>query len=143
MMRATMGRLFAVRLIGACAAMTLLHACQQYGADAGGAAPADMASITLDRTADPASVAAADKQCMALGGTLQQAGRMGRYACYAHYSDGGKSCTDSGECEGDCRVVDDAATGTIARGKCTADGVPFGCYAKVEKGIVGPYVCVD
>ncbi len=142
-MRATMVRLFAVRLIGACAAMTLLHACQQYGADAGKDAPADFASISLDQAAGPASVAAADRQCAALGGKLKQAGRMGRYACYAQYSDGGKSCTDSNECEGDCRAVGDAPTGTIARGQCTADSVPFGCYAEIEKGVVGPYLCVD
>ena len=142
-MRATMVRLFAVRLVGACAAMTLLHACQQYGADAGKDAPADMATISLDRSADSAAIATADRQCKALGGTLQQAGRMGRYACYAQYSDGGKSCADSIECEGDCRAMDNAPSGQQARGQCTANGVPFGCYAEVENGIVGPTICVD
>jgi hypothetical protein len=143
-MRATVVRLFALRLLGACAAMTLLHACQQYGADAGTNVPTAMASITLDRTADPASVAAAGQQCIALGGSLQQAGRMGRYACYAHYSDGGKSCGDSSECEGGCRATDDTPTGQRARGQCTADSVPFfGCRAEIKNGIVGPYICVD
>ena len=142
-MRATLPRLFAVRMLGACAMMTLLHACQQYGAGVGTDAPADRAAITLDRTADPAAIAAADKQCKALGGTLQQAGRMGRYACYAQNSDGGQSCGDSSECEGDCRAIGDTPTGRRAVGRCTADSVPFGCHAEIKNGVVGPYLCVD
>ena len=140
-MRATMGRLFAVRLLGACLAMTMLDACQRYGAETDSSAT--MQDIALDRDADAAKVAAAQKQCVALGGTLQQAGRMGRYACYAQYADGGKTCSDSSECDGDCRAIGDAQTGQAAKGQCTPDNVPFGCYAEVENGVVGPYLCVD
>ena len=142
-MRATIGRLFAVRLLGACLAMTMLDACQRYGAEADVPAPVDMQAIAVDRDADPATVAAAERQCTALGGKLQQSGRLGRYACYAQYSDGGKLCGDSSECDGDCRAVDGAETGEAVRGQCTADNVPFGCYAEVENGVVGPYLCVD
>lgn len=142
-MRATMPRLFAVRLLGACLAMTMLHACQHYGGAADAPDEAAMAEVWADRDADPARVAAADRQCTALGGRLQQAGRMGRYACYAQYSDGGKLCSDDADCQGECRAADDPSSGQKAKGRCTADNVPFGCYAKVENGLVGPTICVD
>ena len=146
-MRATMPRLFAVRLLGACALMTLLHACQQYGTQSAQSTPnkddAAMQAISLDRTADVSSVAAARKQCAALGGVLEQAGRLGRYACYAQFADGGKTCADSDDCAGDCRAVDGAKSGQETTGVCTPNNVPFGCYANVEGGVIGPYLCVD
>ncbi len=144
-MRATMTRLFAVRLIGACLAMTMLDACQRYQAAGPSVddATAAMQAIALDRDADPVRIAAAEKQCLALGGIIKQAGRLGRYACYAQYGDGGKSCADTADCEGECRAMDGAGTGETARGQCTADSVPFGCYARVDGGVVGPYICVD
>ena len=146
-MRATLPRLFAVRLVGACLAMTMLHACQQYGTDGVAVSTSNreeaMASISLDRDASPSDVAAANMQCAAIGGVLEQAGRMGRYACYAQYADGGKSCRDSDDCAGDCRADPEAKTGGKAVGICTANNIPFGCYAKVENGVVGPFICVD
>lgn len=146
-MRANSINLLVVRVFGACLAMTMLHACQHYKkADAQSASPNQekaMQALSLKRNADANAVAAAKKQCTALGGRLQQAGRMGRYACYAQYSDGGKVCSDDADCQGDCRAVGDAPMGQRATGQCTASNNPFGCYARVENGIVGPTICVD
>ena len=142
-MRATMPRLFAVRMVGACLAMTMLHACQHYGQAADVPDEAAMAEVWVERDADPARFAAAERQCLALGGRLQQAGRMGRYACYAQFSDGGASCSDDADCMGECRAVGEAPTGQKAKGQCTDSNNPFGCYASVENGIVGPTICAD
>ena len=77
------------------------------------------------------AVRAARDQCANIGGVMEQAGRMGRYACYAQYADAGTSCNDSSECSGDCRAEPDATTGQMAKGVCTANNNPFGCHARV------------
>lgn len=95
-----------------------------------------------------AQVATPDERarCEAAGGTVERAGRAGWERCVQSYPDAGKACSDSTECLGECRVPDDKReikAGTPVEGVCQAKDVPFGCHAKVEKGVAGPFICVD
>lgn len=91
-----------------------------------------------------ASLAEIDREaCESAGGEVRQEGMLGLYRCVKPYSDAGKSCRSSGECEGKCLVVDDAATGEDAVGACQKDDSPFGCYSEVEDGKVANAICVD
>ncbi len=59
--------------------------------------------------------------------------------CLHDYSDGGKSCTASSQCEGDCL----ASNGTV-RGICQLNDAPYGCYQTIEAARAGkPVLCVD
>ncbi len=83
--------------------------------------------------------------CQQQGGKLQRAGLMGCYTCIVEYADGGKTCSDSSECQGDCLNYDDfISTGKINQtGQCAKDNSPFGCYQVIEKGVAKYALCVD
>ncbi len=83
--------------------------------------------------------------CQQQGGNLQRAGLMGCYTCIVEYADGGKTCSDSSECQGDCLNYDDfIPTDKINQtGQCAKDNSPFGCYQVIEKGVAKSAMCVD
>lgn len=84
--------------------------------------------------------------CEAQGGEVRPAGLLGAERCIRPYSDAGRSCADSSECEGRCLATDwtgDETTDNASRGVCEADDNPFGCFAEINGGIVGLAICVD
>lgn len=90
------------------------------------------------------SPAAAD--CMARGGRMQPLGRMQSMQCVVPYADGGRRCTDSDQCSGQCRIANEAArsaAGARVIGRCQTDSDPFGCHTTVENGRAQVTICVD
>lgn len=85
------------------------------------------------------------KSCLAKGGTYTKQGRLQAYRCVMQFSDAGKSCSDSSECQGSCLSSDtDIAAGTPnSVGTCAATDSPFGCRQIIEGGISKGTVCVD
>ena len=65
--------------------------------------------------------------------------------CVEVYSDGGKVCSDSSECEGQCvveeplRVEADVQT----TGMCQAEEPFGGCFAEITKGVAGFTMCIN
>jgi hypothetical protein len=87
--------------------------------------------------------AAAEKTCLAKSGSYQIGGLLGRFYCTIPFSDGGKPCTDKADCQGRCLAVPGQRMGEKGVGKCAPNDSVFGCNAPVDKGIVGPVLCVD
>ncbi len=84
--------------------------------------------------------------CQKQHGIMQKAGRMGCYQCIVSYSDAGKSCQDSADCQGDCRVKPDEFLPNSAvhrTGVCAKDSNPFGCYQTIKNGVPQSALCVD
>lgn len=95
------------------------------------------------RVPETASAAA---DCAARGGRMLPQGRMQSLQCVVSYADAGKRCTDSGDCQGACRIEDAAQApraGAAAVGQCAATNSRFGCYTPVEDGKAGATICVD
>lgn len=60
-------------------------------------------------------------------------------ACIATYTDGGKACTTSTQCQGDCIVTDPKKSAV-----CAANSSRFGCRATIENfNKHGGIMCVD
>ena len=94
--------------------------------------------------AGEAATTAERAACEGVGGSISRAGLLGREHCLQTYPDAGKTCSGESDCLGTCRHEPDAsAMGKAATGTCQVTDVPFGCYAMVEGGIVGPVLCVD
>lgn len=76
---------------------------------------------------------------------MKQVGRLQSWQCVIRYADAGKVCTDSRDCQGDCRIegVSGIASGAAASGVCQASSDRFGCHARVENGKAGPTLCID
>ncbi|MGP9493084.1 hypothetical protein [Psychrobacter sp. AOP7-B1-24] len=83
--------------------------------------------------------------CRSKGGLFVQQGRLGCYQCVLSYSDAGKVCKDSADCQGQCRsangFVDPNAKNQT--GQCASDSSVFGCYQVIQKGVAQPAICVD
>ena len=80
--------------------------------------------------------------CFLKGEHLEQMGmNRNNFACVAHYSDGGESCTDSNQCKGRCITDKPKAT----EGFCAHDSKePFVCgYGELKDGKILPLICVD
>lgn len=82
-------------------------------------------------------------RCLVSGGKVEVAGILGAERCTLSYRDGGQVCTDSSQCEGDCRAPINANDQNSASGTCQMNDNPFGCYASVENSQTGPALCVD
>ena len=100
-------------------------------------APTDEPAVQTPTTAEA---------CRAAGGDWRPEGRLQRPMCVVRYADGGRTCRDSDDCQGECRLPDSveaaAATGAVA-GVCQVDSSPFGCFTRVEDGRAEPTLCVD
>lgn len=83
--------------------------------------------------------------CTAKGGAFSQQGMLGCYQCVVSYSDAGKTCQDSTDCQGKCKntgeFIENGAKNQS--GQCASDSSPFGCYQTIEKGVAQPAICVD
>ena len=83
-------------------------------------------------------------RCEAAGGTVQRAGMLGWENCIQTFTDGGKTCADSADCMGECRITGDfVEVGAPATGQCTRNDKVFGCYQTIENGRAGGALCVD
>ena len=83
--------------------------------------------------------------CTAKGGAFSQQGMLGCYQCVVTYTDAGKACQDSSDCQGKCKNTGeflDASTKNQS-GQCASDSSPFSCYQTIEEGVTQPAICVD
>lgn len=85
------------------------------------------------------------KECLAKGGTYIKQGRLQMYRCVMQFSDAGKSCSDSANCQGKCTSSDTSiAAGTSnVTGICATNDSPFGCHQSIEGGVAKGFLCVD
>ena len=83
--------------------------------------------------------------CTAKGGAFSQQGRLGCYQCVVTYTDAGKACQDSTDCQGKCKNTGEfiEANAKTQSGQCASDSSAFGCYQTIEKGMAQPAICVD
>lgn len=116
--------------------------------------------VAENPSAGPQATPPSDTQkadCAARNGEMQRVGLLGSWQCIVRYADAGKPCTDSDQCEGQCRAQVDLppppqgaptpAPSTPPReptaGVCQADSNNFGCYAVFEDGRAQPMICID
>ncbi|MBA2057190.1 hypothetical protein H0262_04750 [Psychrobacter cryohalolentis] len=85
------------------------------------------------------------RACTAKGGAFSQQGRLGCYQCVVNYTDAGKACQDSTDCQGKCKNTGEFIKGGTKNqsGQCASDSSGFGCYQTIEKGVAQPAICVD
>ncbi len=84
------------------------------------------------------------EDCASHGGQIQRICMTGRKACVVEYLDAGKTCEDSEECQGSCRLKHKfVKTGAPAVGQCSLNNDPCGCYQNVRNGIAGSAICLD
>jgi hypothetical protein len=102
-------------------------------------APAQTASVEKPV---PASTQSA---CVAQGGDWAPICRMQQPACVLSFSDAGKACTDSDQCQGNCYadLSQGPPDGRAVVGRCAVNSNPCGCNARVEDGKATPTLCVD
>lgn len=81
--------------------------------------------------------------CVQGGGFVERAGLLGAERCTTSFSDGGLVCTDSAQCQGQCRGELGSDMGAHVTGVCQSTDNPFGCFAEVVNGQAGPGLCVD
>ena len=83
--------------------------------------------------------------CTVKGGAFSQQGMLGCYQCVVSYSDAGKACQDSSDCQGKCKNTGEfvEANAKTQSGQCASDSSPFGCYQTIEAGVAQPAICVD
>lgn len=81
--------------------------------------------------------------CEREGGVVERAGMLGAERCTRAFSDAGQVCSDSAQCQGQCRIPLNVAPGTPTTGVCQANDNPFGCFAEVVAGVAGAGLCVD
>lgn len=90
--------------------------------------------------------AATEEACAAQGGDWAPVCRLQKPQCVLTFSDAGKACTDSAQCQGRCET--DFSKGQIpagepAAGRCSMNSNPCGCSQRVEGGVATPALCVD
>ncbi|HEY8942115.1 MAG TPA: hypothetical protein VIM59_18105 [Cellvibrio sp.] len=82
--------------------------------------------------------------CLVSGGKVEGIGMFGIPSCVAYYKDGGKTCADNSECEGDCFTPDTVEIGTPVQGVCqSSEHDSFGCVSTIENGVVSGAICQD
>ncbi len=85
-------------------------------------------------------------RCEAAGGEIRPDGRRGWQQCIQTFADAGKTCSDSDDCLGECRVDLNSMPAVASQpvtGACQVNDSPFGCHATVEDGVAQPAICVD
>ena len=97
--------------------------------------------------AGPVKIPSLDTEaaCTAYGGNWQPVCLRGNKACVVTFKDAGKSCSDGSECSSArCTVTPGSVqSGTPARGTCTANSNPCGCFQIVRQGKADFAMCVD
>ena len=83
--------------------------------------------------------------CSAKGGAFSKQGRLGCYQCVVSYTDAGKTCQGSADCQGQCVNKDEFIAANVKNqsGQCASDSSLFGCYQTIEKGVAQSAICVD
>ncbi len=98
----------------------------------------------VERSRASALASIDQEQCRAEGGLIRGVGMFGTPACVKPFPDADKSCSDKSECKGLCKAHDDAIVGDRAVGTCQKDTHDiYGCYNKIEEGIVAAGICMD
>lgn len=113
--------------------------------------PEQMSTADKIKAYAPISVAgkiatpAERKQCEAVGGVIQRAGKAGYERCTQSLPDGFKVCTDSDQCLGQCVVNRPGIfpPGRPTDGICAMTDNPFDCKTIIENGRAGATLCVD
>ncbi len=81
--------------------------------------------------------------CIMEGKVIAAVGMFATPSCISLYSDGGKTCTDSTDCEGDCTSREVLDTGIKASGFCQVGYGDPSCYNLINQGITEHAVCSD
>jgi hypothetical protein len=93
-------------------------------------------SVLEALTANPAA-------CAKTGGEVRPVCMRGMPMCVVPFPDAGKVCSDSSECMGTCRGDGSAQPEKPAKGVCSRNTDPCGCYQLVEKGVAQYMLCAD
>ncbi len=127
------------------AAFAIAAACAPTPAQpAPGARPAEAAPPAAAGRPPAAAPAADEASCRTAGGDWRPICRMQKPACVITYKDGGKSCSDGSQCQGDCVAeITIAAAVTPATGKCSTSSDPCGCKTLITDGKTAATLCVD
>ena len=81
--------------------------------------------------------------CKGQGGLVGGIGIFGDAACIKYFSDGGRKCVDSSDCQGNCMVYGAFKPGDIVEGQCASQSPePGGCFAEVANGKALPGICI-
>jgi hypothetical protein len=99
---------------------------------------------SMERSRAAALAQIDQEKCQAEGGTVRGVGMFGTPACVKPFQDAGKACTDKSECTELCKAPSDSPIGSHSSGTCQKDTHDnFGCYNRVEQGLVVGGVCLD
>jgi hypothetical protein len=86
-------------------------------------------------------------QCQKDGGEIRGVCMFGFPACVKRFSDAGKACTDSSQCEGMCWVQENTLNrepGPTTSGVCQDTTDTCGCWEEVKDGqLSGNGICAD
>lgn len=85
------------------------------------------------------------KECGTMGGHIQPVCLSGEKVCLTDYTDAGKACSSSTECQGKCVYAgpEGKAVGDSVMGQCEENNNPCGCWQLVEKGELHAQICAD
>ena len=82
--------------------------------------------------------------CIMEGKAVAAVGMFGTPSCIEIYSDGGKVCTDSSECQGACTSREVLETGAKTTGFCRGNEKDaFGCFNEISNGVAEHAICHD
>lgn len=81
--------------------------------------------------------------CAAQHGEIRPVCLTGTRMCVVNFSDSGKACRDSSECQGRCLADPGTQQLQPATGKCAKADEPCGCFILVKNGIAQPGLCID
>lgn len=83
-------------------------------------------------------------ECIMQGKVVAAVGMFGTPSCIEIYSDGGKICNDSSECQGACTSKEVIKEGTKSTGYCRGSEIDaFGCFNVITKGMAEQPICQD
>ena len=102
----------------------------------------------MERSVERSRVSALAKidqeQCTSEGGAVRGVGMFGTPVCVKPFQGAGKDCSDKSECQGLCKAPQNSIVGSRSDGTCQKDTHDiYGCYDKIERGIVVGGICLD
>lgn len=85
------------------------------------------------------------EECKTMGGHVQAVCTSAEKVCLTDYTDAGKVCQSSTECEGKCIYTgpEGPSVGDKVMGHCEVDNNPCGCWQLVEKGELHAQLCAE